>query len=53
MEEFKQDEDPREMNNQLQLDTERSSEPNTQRDKFRSADHHPVFNDTIETLDNE
>lgn len=52
MEEFKENGDPRDIDNQLQLDTERSGEQNTDthRDKFRS-NHHPVFNDTIETLD--
>lgn len=54
MEEFHEEKNPRSIDNQLQLDTERSSgpDPDTHRDKFRS-NHHPVFNDTIETLDEE
>jgi hypothetical protein len=46
-------EKPEIVSNQLQLDTERSENPSeTPREKFREG-HQRVFNDTIETLDNE
>lgn len=51
MEEVKE-EKPQKYDNELQLDSVRSSEADTQRDKFRGT-HKQLFNETVETLDNE
>jgi len=50
MEEFK-DESKESKGNELELDTDRSSqEADSENDPYK-GDHKPVFNDTVETLE--
>lgn len=52
MEEFEENL-PKHYNHELQLDSNRSDGGDTQRDKYRTNIKNSMFNDTIETLDNE
>ena len=54
MEEFKEDSKAKmENGNKLQLDTERSSVDEGSEEHRYKGDHLPVWNDTIETFDDE